>query len=1083
MNIVLKYTSILLIFFLYSSGSNVLALYEEDVGISDFLISTAGHPNGVNYATFDEENAEIVVTSGEGSCYISGRATTTTTTTKEKEGTLIWRRNACGDGGGGKGSTNRIASIDSSNNIVATLAYDGILRGWDLKDGSLLYDVNLGSAVISTTASSDDDGSSEIHMSGNLLLVSHNQTISVYDIKTGEPILRDVQEQLPYKKSKKHGKAAFHKVIATISGETNDKVYALIGLSIDSDATTRTTTSLSNMAVLEFTSNEITENTSFQIKNPTQLLVSSFKLYFDKNSGNLSLLGISQDQSSVLLVSGILSSSSSSQHQNALKVLDNIDNSIESVDFINSSIISLKKEGGVVKLYPIESDATSSSSVSETLQSSFSGATSCNKHLITLTDEKMDIYSLETLQKLNSIALNLHTETQGSVTNLYSSCSSSSHGRNQLLITTTGGTSLMISLDKDMKKVVNRWEEEEALASTTRSILMDSSLLYETDENNEENYLQDELFSFTHRLSLQLKSLQPTWVSHNNNNSGGADIIVRKNQRDVKFGFAKIAVLFSSQKGRLFGLNTLEKGKVVWSLLLNPLASFHKIVHGGASSSQGIEGGLTQSQGTNEFLSLSYFAEKIEYQCIDGLRGRVIASGELELKDSKVIQTVPVRARAAAHSGKTGGSCKQIALLLHENNEISMIPPDHSSDNTNSSPDNLYTHAIDYDSGLVKSFLLGKSNAQVVGELNFGSGNEKIVEVAYPNPGEVVQSPATILGDDSLLLKYLNPHIMVIVTHIPDDGDEKEKEEKEDPFASALLSESSGSGLSSKKKKPVGVTTPSSSSSSTVNENSSSTSTPKPNLFINVVDSVSSKILYRVSHSYYSGSHSPAVPVSISENWIVYSYFNQNSKRNEIGVLTLHEGMIDKFGITMFKSEVQQELDFSSFASEKPIVLHKIYTLGQPKGIHAIGVTQTTRGIASKQFLMALNSNQIISVDRRFLDPRRPSGDPKQSEKQEGLIKYSPIVPMIPQKTLSYFQTVEDVKNIQSAPAHVESSSLILGYGGPDIFFTRVSPSKGFDMLPENFNKGLLGVVVLGLLAVLVTLQNMNRKKSMGIYW
>lgn len=1073
MNIVLKYTSILLIFFLYSSGSNVLALYEEDVGISDFLISTAGHPNGVNYATFDEENAEIVVTSGEGSCYISGRATTTKT---EGEGILIWRRNACGDGGGG-GSTNQIASIASSNNIVATLAYDGIMRGWDLKDGSLLYDVNLGSAV--STPASDDHGSSEIHMSGNLLLVSHNQTISVYDIKTGEPILRDVQEQLPYKKSKKHGKAAFHKAIATISGETNNKVYALIGLSIDSETTT---TTLSNMAVLEFTSHEITDNTSFQIKNPTQLLVSSLKLYFDKNSGNLSLLGISQDQSSVLLVSGILSSSSSSQ-QNALKVLDNIDNSMESVDFINSSIISLKKEGGVVKLY----DATSSS-VSETtffLQSSFSGATSCNKHLITLSDEKVDIYSLENLQKLNSIALNLHTETQGSVTDLYSSCSSS-HG-NQLLITTTGGTSLMISLDKDMKKVVNRWEEEEALASTTRSILMDSSLLYETDENNEENHLQDELFSFTHRLSLQLKSLQPTWVSHNNNNnnnSGGTDSStvnsdVRKNQRDVKFGFAKIAVLFSSQKGRLFGLNTLEKGKVVWSLLLNPLASFHKIVHGGASSQQGIEGGLTQSQGTNEFLSLSYFSEKIEYQCIDGLRGRVIASGELELKDSKVIQTVPVR--AAAHSGKTGGSCKQIALLLHENNEISMIPPDHTSDNTNSSPD-LYTHAIDYDSGLMKSFHLGKSNAQVVGELNFGSGNEKIVEVAYPNPGEVVQSPATILGDDSLLLKYLNPHIMVIVTHIPDDGDEKEKEE-EDPFASALLSESSGSGLSSKKKKPVGVTTPSSPSSTTVNENSSSTSTPKPNLFINVVDSVSSKILYRVSHSYYSGSHSPAVPVSISENWIVYSYFNQNSKRNEIGVLTLHEGMIDKFGITMFKSEVQQELDFSSFASEKPIVLHKIYTLGQPKGIHAIGVTQTTRGIASKQFLLALNSNQIISVDRRFLDPRRPSGDPKQSEKLEGLIKYSPIVPMIPQKTLSYFQTVEDVTNIQSAPAHVESSSLILGYGGPDIFFTRVSPSKGFDMLPENFNKGLLGVVVLGLLAVLVTLQNMNRKKSMGIYW
>lgn len=38
------------------------------------------------------------------------------------------------------------------------------------------------------------------------------------------------------------------------------------------------------------------------------------------------------------------------------------------------------------------------------------------------------------------------------------------------------------------------------------------------------------------------------------------------------------------------------------------------------------------------------------------------------------------------------------------------------------------------------------------------------MNVAYPRRGEVIQSPSTVLGDDALLLKYLNPHTLVVVT-------------------------------------------------------------------------------------------------------------------------------------------------------------------------------------------------------------------------------------------------------------------------------------------------------------------------------
>ena len=38
------------------------------------------------------------------------------------------------------------------------------------------------------------------------------------------------------------------------------------------------------------------------------------------------------------------------------------------------------------------------------------------------------------------------------------------------------------------------------------------------------------------------------------------------------------------------------------------------------------------------------------------------------------------------------------------------------------------------------------------------------MNVAYPLRGEVIQSPSIVMGDDALLLKYLNLHIIVIAT-------------------------------------------------------------------------------------------------------------------------------------------------------------------------------------------------------------------------------------------------------------------------------------------------------------------------------
>ena len=255
---------------------------------------------------------------------------------------------------------------------------------------------------------------------------------------------------------------------------------------------------------------------------------------------------------------------------------------------------------------------------------------------------------------------------------------------------------------------------------------------------------------------------------------------------------------------------------------------------------------------------------------------------------------------------------------------------------------------------------------------------ERIVTVAYPQRNEVVQSPSTILGDDSLLLKYLNPHLCVIVTEATLEfmqGVEGEEDGGTSALYKALGSKAQG-------KKPLGATNPGEAAPANL-------TTPTPTLFVNLVDTVSGQVLHRISHSHAAlgvlAAGPTTVPVVISENWIVYAFPNAKSRRTEIGVLTLHEGMIDKHGITAFSSP-EQQLTFSSLTSPKPIVLSKIYGVNYP--VSAIGVTNTKGGISSKNIILASGvDGKVVKVDRRLLDPRRPFGEPKKSEKMEGLMQ------------------------------------------------------------------------------------------------
>ena len=54
-------------------------------------------------------------------------------------------------------------------------------------------------------------------------------------------------------------------------------------------------------------------------------------------------------------------------------------------------------------------------------------------------------------------------------------------------------------------------------------------------------------------------------------------------------------------------------------------------------------------------------------------------------------------------------------------------------------------------------------------------------------------------------------------------------------------------------------------------------------------------------------------------------------------------------------------------------------------------------------------SRQVLSLDRKFLDPRRPVGKPSADDMEEMLVPYQPFVPIIPTAVLSYNNTIQQV--------------------------------------------------------------------------
>ncbi|OQD72143.1 hypothetical protein PENPOL_c001G03928 [Penicillium polonicum] len=318
---------------------------------------------------------------------------------------------------------------------------------------------------------------------------------------------------------------------------------------------------------------------------------------------------------------------------------------------------------------------------------------------------------------------------------------------------------------------------------------------------------------------------------------------------------------------------------------------------------------------------------------------------------------------------------------------------------------------------------VAKDNKTPVWEFVPPSG-QKVVEATARPAHDPVASIGRVLGNRSVLYKYLNPNLALVTA---------------------------------------------------VNEQTHTAS-------FYLLDGVSGKVLHAVTQAGVD-SKQPIASV-MSENWFAYSFWGDvdgsesSAKGYQLVISELYESPFPND-----RGVLDSATNYSSTATVPlPHVISQAFMIPEP--ISHMAVTQTRQGITTRQLLCTLpSSNSIVGIPRPVLDPRRPvDRDPTTAEAEEGLFRYAPYLDFDGKWYLSHTRDVAGIKAVLSRPTLLESTSLIFAYGS-DIYGTRATPSQAFDILGKSFSKLQLVLTVVALGAGVTVLAPMTRRKQVNALW
>lgn len=298
-------------------------------------------------------------------------------------------------------------------------------------------------------------------------------------------------------------------------------------------------------------------------------------------------------------------------------------------------------------------------------------------------------------------------------------------------------------------------------------------------------------------------------------------------------------------------------------------------------------------------------------------------------------------------------------------------------------------------------------------------GDGAKVSLAHFPLDAAVHSPVRVLGDRSVLYKYVNRNAIALGISLPE------------------------------------------------------AKTEEASIQVMLVDGVSGRVLFSAKHSNCEGP----MNMLLGENWILYEYWSKALMQHQISISEFYTNstVSDDLLSLVLSGPIdysQRANMFDSFApsSSDLYQLSQSYAFGT--SVAAMGLSQTAMGATPKNVLIATSAGQLVIFDKRLLDPRRPQlANPQkmtQEDREEGLIPYAPSLGGInPLTVLSHRHVIKRPRNIVCAPTTLESTTLVLVVG-LDLFLSRVAPAKEFDRLNEDFNfVALVGATVFLVVATI----------------
>ncbi|XP_055615709.1 ER membrane protein complex subunit 1 isoform X2 [Toxorhynchites rutilus septentrionalis] len=372
---------------------------------------------------------------------------------------------------------------------------------------------------------------------------------------------------------------------------------------------------------------------------------------------------------------------------------------------------------------------------------------------------------------------------------------------------------------------------------------------------------------------------------------------------------------------------------------------------------------------------------------------------------------LPYKIRQVSLLHETGPDFLRALLILDEEKKAHVLP-----ESSAKFAHNFYMFSANRESAVLEGHLIefrnGKLSTIPTWTVNLGGAGkeQKIVAMEGKNPIEHVHSQGRVLADRSVLYKYINPNLIAVATH----------------------------GLDNIHKYILNV---------------------------HLLDVVSGSIVFSMSHKRVQ----PPLHMVHSENWLIYSYYNDKVRRTEITSIELYEG----------KSQTNSTVWSSLDTPPLPLVERQSYIL--PVSVAAMKETITEKGITNKHILIGLSTGVVAEMSWALLDPRRPVTSPEKA-REEGIIPYMPELPMPHEILINYNQTIANLKGIHTAPSGLESTCLVFAHG-LDIFVTRVAPSKTFDLLKEDFDYFLITVVLVLLTSTSYVVKHLASKKAIKQAW